>query len=126
MEKPIFINPDEILLVICTNENANTARSGPFYDEMEVLNFLSSIEDVERIIRVELSTNRWEDISEEIAEAYIKENAESCFYEMIEHPFVEYSDAYEAFRKDLEDQKIDDEIYGTYEEQHRLRLSDVL
>ncbi|ATO57174.1 hypothetical protein [Bartonella sp. 1-1C] len=126
MEKPIFINPDEILLVICTNENENTARSGPFYDETEVLNFLSDIEDVERIIRVELSTNRWEDISEEIAEAYIKENAESCFYEMIEHPFVEYSDAYEAFRKDLEDQKIDDEIYGTYEEQHRLRLSDVL
>ncbi|KEC57023.1 hypothetical protein O99_00445 [Bartonella rochalimae ATCC BAA-1498] len=57
MDKPIFINPDEILLVMCTNENENTARSGPFYDETEVLNFLSGIEDVERIIRVELSTN---------------------------------------------------------------------
>ncbi|MDD9332744.1 MAG: hypothetical protein PV354_03515, partial [Bartonella sp.] len=61
MKKPIFINSDEILLVMCSNENENTARSGPFYDETEVLNFLSDIDDVERIIRIELSTNRWED-----------------------------------------------------------------
>ncbi|MDD9329501.1 MAG: hypothetical protein PV353_03620 [Bartonella sp.] len=126
MKKPIFINPNEILLAMCSNENENTARSGPFYDETEVLNFLSSIDDVEKIIRIELSTNRWEDLSEEIAEAYLDQSSWMLDEDSDIPPFVEYSDAYEAFKKDLEDQKIDDEIYGTYEEQHRLRLSDVI
>ncbi|WP_407965993.1 hypothetical protein [Bartonella sp. C271] len=126
MKKPIFINPNEILLAMCSNENENTAHSGPFYDETEVLNFLSDIDDVEKIIRIELSTNRWEDISEEIAEAYLDQSSWMLDEESDIPSFVEYSDAYEAFKKDLEDQKIDDEIYGTYEEQHRLRLSDVI
>ncbi|MCL6229272.1 hypothetical protein [Bartonella bilalgolemii] len=126
MKKPIFINPNEILLAMCSNENENTAHSGPFYDETEVLNFLSDIDDVERIIRIELSTNRWEDISEEIAEAYLDQSSWMLDEDSDIPPFVEYSDAYEVLKKDLEDQKIDDEIYGTYEEQHRLRLSDVI
>ncbi|OPB31426.1 hypothetical protein [Bartonella sp. AR 15-3] len=126
MKKLIFINSDEILLAMCSNESENTAQSGPFYDETEVLNFLSGIDDVEKIIRIELSTNRWEDISEEIAEEYLDQNSWMLDEESDVPPFVEYSNAYEIFKKDLEDQKIDDEIYGTYEEQHRLRLSDVL
>ncbi|AQX21154.1 hypothetical protein Bcsk_004960 [Bartonella sp. CDC_skunk] len=126
MKKLIFINSDEILLAMCSNESENTAQSGPFYDETEVLNFLSGIDDVERIIRIELSTNRWEDISEEIAKEYLDQNSWLLDEESDVPPFVEYSNAYEIFKKDLEDQKIDDEIYGTYEEQHRLRLSDVI
>ncbi|OPB31994.1 hypothetical protein [Bartonella sp. AR 15-3] len=74
MKKLIFINSDEILLAMCSNESENTARSGPFYDATEVLNFLSGIDDVEKIIRIELSTNRWEDISEEIAEEYLDQS----------------------------------------------------
>ncbi|WP_455476595.1 hypothetical protein [Bartonella sp. B41] len=124
MEKPIFVNSDEILLVIY-NGDEHFAESGPFYDEFEILKVLYGTEGATKILRIDNSMKHCEDISEEIAEAYIRENdiLQPC---EIEHPFVEESDAFDAFWDEVAKQEYEDTMYGTYEQQHRLRLCDVI
>ncbi|WP_375640128.1 hypothetical protein [Bartonella sp. MM55XZML] len=126
MKKPVFINSDEILLVMCENEEQNLAKSGPFLEEKDIIKFIDQTDNAVQILRVEPTTNRCEDISEDIAEFYLKECEEQCFNGNIPHDFVKDSNAYGFFLEEIEQQRYEDETYGTYEQQNRLTLSDVI
>ncbi len=122
----MFINSDEILLVICENEEQNLAKSGPFLEEKDIIKFIDQTDNAVQILRIEPTTNRCEDISEDIAEFYLKECEEQCFNGNIPHDFVKDSNAYGFFLEEIEQQRYEDETYGTYEQQNRLTLSDVI
>ncbi|WP_375612047.1 MULTISPECIES: hypothetical protein [unclassified Bartonella] len=124
MENPILINSDEILLVVY-DDDQNIGRSGPL-DESQVLKIIDEADDAIQIFRINPSENNCEDISEEIAEVYVKENIEHLHDESKVHDFVRESDAYQELLDEIADEKYNDEIYGTYEQQHRLRPCDVL
>ncbi|WP_375646146.1 hypothetical protein [Bartonella sp. CM87QHHN] len=53
-------------------------------------------------------------------------NIEHLHEESKVHDFVLESDAYQELLDEIADEKYNDEIYGTYEQQHRLRPCDVL
>ncbi|WP_396584130.1 hypothetical protein [Bartonella grahamii] len=125
MENPILINSDEILLVVYNDDDQNIGRSGPL-DESQILKIIDEADDAIQIFRINPSENNCEDISEEIAEAYVKENIEHLHEESKVHDFVRESVAYHDLLSDLANEKYNDEIYGTYEQQHRLRPCDVL
>ncbi|MET3590505.1 hypothetical protein ABID23_001621, partial [Bartonella silvatica] len=76
MKKPVFINSDEILLVMCENEADNLAKSGPFLEEKDIIDCIDQTDNAVQILRIEPETNRCEDISEEVAECYLKQNEE--------------------------------------------------
>ncbi|MBX4336451.1 hypothetical protein [Bartonella raoultii] len=124
MEKPILINSDEILLVVY-DDDQHIAESGPL-DASQVQEIIDEADDAIQILRVNPSENSCEDISEEIAEAYVEKNIERLDEDSEVHYFIRESDTYNRLLDDLAQQKYEDEVYGTYEEQHRLRLSDVL
>ncbi|WP_375633198.1 MULTISPECIES: hypothetical protein [unclassified Bartonella] len=124
MDKPILINSNEILLVVY-DDDQNIGRSGPL-DESQVLKIIDEADDAIQIFRINPSENNCEDISEEIAEAYVKENIEHLHEESKVHDFVSESVAYHDLLSDLAKEKYNDEFYGTYEQQHRLRPCDVL
>ncbi|WP_375678011.1 hypothetical protein [Bartonella sp. AP72JLCBS] len=124
MDKPILINSDEILLVVY-DDDQNIGRSGPL-DESQVLKIIDEADDAIQIFLINPSENNCEDISEEIAETYVKENIEHLHEESKVHDFVLESDAYQELLDEIADEKYNDEIYGTYEQQHRLRPCDVL
>ncbi|WP_375683400.1 hypothetical protein [Bartonella sp. AP3QHHD] len=124
MDKPILINSNEILLVVY-DDDQNIGRSGPL-DESQVLKIIDEADDAIQIFRINSSENNCEDISEEIAEAYVKENIEHLHEESKVHDFVSESVAYHDLLSDLAKEKYNDEFYGTYEQQHRLRPFDVL
>ncbi|WP_273756881.1 hypothetical protein [Bartonella sp. MM73XJBT] len=123
MDKRILINSDEILLVVYDDEHI--AQSGPL-DASQVQEIIDEADDAIQILRVNPSENSCEDISEEIAEAYVEENIERLNEDSEVHYFIRESDAYNRLLDDLAQQKYEDEVYGTYEEQNRLRLSDVI
>ncbi|WP_375650723.1 hypothetical protein [Bartonella sp. OT172YNZD] len=124
MENPILINSNEILLV-AYDKDQNIGRSGPL-DESQVLKIIDEADDAIQIFRINPSEKSCEDISEEIADAYVEENIEHLDEDSEVHYFVRESDAYHDLLSDLADEKYNDEIYGTYEQQHRLRPCDVL
>ncbi|MBX4335576.1 hypothetical protein [Bartonella raoultii] len=126
MDKPIFINSDEILLVMCENEAQNLAKSGPFYEEKDIIDFIDEADNAIKIMRIEPINNRCEDISEDLAEFYIKQREEQCFNDIIPHDFVKHSSAYSFFLDEIRQQEYDDKRYGTYEQQNRLTFWDVL
>ncbi|WP_375643715.1 MULTISPECIES: hypothetical protein [unclassified Bartonella] len=124
MENPILINSDEILLV-AYDKDQHIAESGPL-DASQILSIVDEVDDAIQIFRINPSENNCEDISEEIAEAYVKENIEHLHEDSEVHDFVRESDAYQELLDEIADEKYNDEIYGTYEQQHRLRACDVL
>ncbi|WP_375627510.1 hypothetical protein [Bartonella sp. PS17NMGDW] len=124
MENPILINSDEILLVVY-DDDQNIAESGPL-DASQILKIIDEADDAIQIFRINPSENNCEDISEEIAEAYVKENIERLDEDSEVHYFICESDVYNRLLDEIADEKYNDEIYGTYEQQHRLRPCDVL
>ncbi|EJF94413.1 hypothetical protein LBE40_03235 [Bartonella taylorii] len=124
MDKPILINSDEILLVVY-GDDQHIGESGPL-DESQVLEIIDEADDTVKIFRVNPSEKSCEDISEEIAEVYVQENGWFLDQDRYVHPFIRESDAYEGLLNDLSDEKYNDEMFGTYEQQHRLRLCDVI
>ncbi|MET3559772.1 hypothetical protein ABID39_000449 [Bartonella japonica] len=126
MNKPVFINSDEILLVICENETQNLAKSGPFLEESDIIDFINEADNAVQIFRIEPATNRCEDISEDLAECYIQKYEQQCFDGIIPHEFVLRSAAYGFFLDDIKQREYEDKMYGSYEKQHRLRPCDVL
>ncbi|GAA5111975.1 hypothetical protein [Bartonella jaculi] len=124
MEKPILINSNEILLVVY-DDVQHIAESGPL-DASQVQEIIDEADDAIQILRVNPSEKSCEDISEEIAEAYVEDNIERLDEESEVHYFIRESDVYNRLLDDLAKQKYEDEVYGTYEELNRLRLSDVI
>uniref|UniRef100_UPI0035D03CBF hypothetical protein n=1 Tax=Bartonella sp. AA1HLJMS TaxID=3243424 RepID=UPI0035D03CBF len=112
-------------LLVVYDDDQNIGRSGPL-DESQVLKIIDEADDAIQIFRINPSENNCEDISEEIAEAYVKENIEHLHEESKVHDFVRESDAYQELLDEIADEKYNDEIYGTYEEQNKLRLCDVI
>ncbi|WP_375651166.1 hypothetical protein [Bartonella sp. OT172YNZD] len=124
MENPILINSDEILLVVY-NDDQNIGRSGPL-DESQVLKIIDEADDALQIFRINPCEKSCEDISEEVAEAYVKENIEHLDEDSEVHYFICESAVYNKLLGEIANEKYNDEIYGTYEQQHRLRPCDVL
>ncbi|WP_375618922.1 MULTISPECIES: hypothetical protein [unclassified Bartonella] len=124
MENPILINSDEILLVVY-DDDQNIGRSGPL-DESQVLKIIDEADDAIQIFRINPSENNCEDIFEEIADAYVEANIEHLHEDSEVHYFVRESNAYHDLLSELAEEKYNDEVYGTYEEQNKLRLCDVI
>ncbi|ENN94802.1 MULTISPECIES: hypothetical protein [Bartonella] len=124
MDKSILINSDEILLVVC-DDDQHIGQSGPL-DENQILGIVDEADDTIKIFRINPSENSCEDISEEIAEAYIKENRAFLDEDSKVDYYVCESPAYNRLLDEIADEKYNDAVYGTYEEQHRLTLWDVL
>ncbi|WP_273721889.1 MULTISPECIES: hypothetical protein [unclassified Bartonella] len=124
MENPILINSDEILLVTY-DDDQNIAESGPL-DESQILKIIDETDDAIQIFRINPSEKSCEDISEQIAEAYVKENIERLDEDSEVHYFIRESDIYNEILEEIAEEKYEDEMYGTYEQQHRLRPCDVL
>ncbi|EJF82444.1 hypothetical protein [Candidatus Bartonella washoeensis] len=124
MDKQILINSDEILLVVY-GDDQHIGESGPL-DESQILEIVDEADDTVQIFRINPSENSCEDISEDLAEAYIKENFELLYEDSKVDPYIYESNAYHRFLDDIADEKYNDAVYGTYEQQHRLRLCDVL
>ncbi|AGF76177.1 hypothetical protein [Bartonella vinsonii] len=124
MDQPILINSDEILLVTYGDEQY-IGESGPL-DENQILGIVDEADDTIKIFRINPSENSCEDISEEIAEAYIKENRAFLDEDSKVDYYVCESAAYNRLLDEIADEKYNDAVYGTYEQQHRLRFCDVL
>ncbi|WP_175869140.1 hypothetical protein [Bartonella gabonensis] len=120
MNKPVLINSDEILLVhlVYFDRDEHIAESGPL-DASQILSIIDGVDDVFKIFRINPSEKSCEDISEEIADAYVEKNIEHLDEESEVHDFVRESDAYNDLLDDLAKQRYEDEMYGTYEEQNR-------
>ncbi|QEE12133.1 hypothetical protein MNL01_03795 [Bartonella krasnovii] len=127
MEKPILINSNEILLVhsVYFDRDEHIAESGPL-DASQILSIVNGVDDVIQIFRINPSENSCEDISEEIADAYVEENIKHLYEESKVHYFIRESDTYNDLLDDLAKERYNDEVYGTYEQQHRLTPWDVL
>ncbi|UNF52394.1 hypothetical protein MNL02_01475 [Bartonella krasnovii] len=124
MEKPILINSNEILLVTY-DDDQNIGRSGPL-DASQILSIVDEGYDAIQIFRINPSEKSCEDISEEIADAYVEENIKHVYEESKVHYFIRESDIYNEILDDLAKERYNDEVYGTYEQQHRLTPWDVL
>ncbi|UNF29476.1 hypothetical protein MNL13_01475 [Bartonella krasnovii] len=124
MEKPILINSNEILLVTY-DDDQNIGRSGPL-DASQILSIVDEGYDAIQIFRINPSEKSCEDISEEIADAYVEENIDHLYEESDVHYFIRESDIYNEILEEIAEEKYEDEMYGTYEEQHRLTPWDVL
>ncbi|WP_156851682.1 hypothetical protein [Bartonella refiksaydamii] len=124
MDKPILINSDEILLVVY-GDDQHIGESGPL-DESQVLEIVDEADDTVQIFRVNPSEKSCEDISEDIAEAYIKENFEFLDENSKVQSYIYESNAYHRLLDDIAEEKYNDKMFGTYEQQHRLRPCDVL
>ncbi|VEJ44380.1 hypothetical protein [Bartonella vinsonii] len=124
MDKPILINSNEILLVVY-DDDQHIGQSGPL-DENQVLGIVDEADDAIQIFRINPSENSCEDISEEIAEVYIKQNIDFLDEDSKVDHYIYESNAYHRLLNDIADEKYNDKMYGTYEQQHRLRPCDVL
>ncbi|WP_144753881.1 hypothetical protein [Bartonella saheliensis] len=124
MKKPILIKSNEILLVTY-DDDQNIAESGPL-NANQILSIVDEGDNAIQIFRINPSEKSCEDISEEIADAYVEENIEHLYEESEVHSFIRESDAYNDLLDDLAKERYNDEVYGTYEQQHRLRPCDVL
>ncbi|WP_254472619.1 MULTISPECIES: hypothetical protein [unclassified Bartonella] len=124
MNKPVLINSNEILLLAC-DDDQNIAESGPL-DASQILSIVDGVDDVIQIFRINPSEKSCEDISEQIAEAYVKKNIDHLYEEREVHYFIRESDIYNEILEEIAEEKYEDEMYGTYEEQHRLTPWDVL
>ncbi|AGF74977.1 hypothetical protein BAnh1_11090 [Bartonella australis AUST/NH1] len=119
-----FIKDDEILIVYCEDEDSG-AYVGPIDQEEEVLDLVEGRDTVQRLLRLDLKTLHADDISEKIAHLYMEHYGEDEQIGQFQ-PFILESDAYhkQLDRKIMRD--YEDNLYGSYEKQHRLRPCDVL
>ncbi|KEC56560.1 hypothetical protein [Bartonella koehlerae] len=119
-----FVKEDEIIILLCEDESCDVIE-GPIEQVEEVLEFIEEKETVQRILRLDLTTLHADDVSEQIADAYVLN------YEIDEQntqfqPFILNSDAYHAYLDEKVACEYEDNLYGSYEKQHRLRPCDVL
>ncbi|WP_455479229.1 hypothetical protein V4B17_05870 [Bartonella sp. B23] len=119
-----FVKEDEIIILLGEDEKS-CIYEGPLGQIEEVLEFIEEGEVVHRILRLDLTTLHVDDVSEQIADAYVAN------YEIDEQnkqiqPFVLNSDAYHVYLDEKVAQDYQDNLYGSYEKQHRLRPCDVL
>ncbi|WP_273719223.1 MULTISPECIES: hypothetical protein [Bartonella] len=119
-----FVKEDEIIIILCEDEKPDTYE-GPI-DEIEaVLELIEESETVYKVLRLDLTTNHAEDVTEQIADFYA-ENYEINEENTQLQPFILNSEAYHACLDERVARDYEDNLYGSYEKQHRLRPCDVL
>jgi len=126
-----FIAQDEAMIAFCQTQpnsiNYNVSYSGRIESAEEVADIIDKETDnCFKIVCINTITNHVDDITEAVAAAYIKQYGNDLEQGAYVPPFVASSDAWSEHQQYLEAQEAIDAKYGTYEEQHRLRLSDVL
>ncbi|GAA5110730.1 hypothetical protein [Bartonella jaculi] len=124
MKNVPFVKEDEIIILLCEDESSE-AVEGPFDHVEEVLEFIEERETVHRILRLDLITLHADDVSEQIADLYVM-NHEIDEQNTQLQPFILDSDAYHACLDEKAMRDYQDNLYGSYEKQHRLRPCDVL
>ncbi|WP_375607059.1 MULTISPECIES: hypothetical protein [unclassified Bartonella] len=124
MKNISFVKEDEIIVVLCEEENPCTYE-GPIDEIEEVLELIEEYETVYRVLRLDLTTSYAEDVTEQIADFYV-ENHEINEENTQLQPFILNSEAYHAFLNERAACDYEDNLYGSYEKQHRLRPCDVL
>ncbi|AQX31144.1 hypothetical protein [Bartonella schoenbuchensis] len=96
MNKQVSVTDHEILLAVC-DDGHHLSSSGPI-DETEIMNIINGVGDVVSILRIDLHSNRYDDISEEVAELYVQkylnDNDHYYFVEDAPYPFIADSWAY--------------------------------
>lgn len=124
MKNVPFVKEDEILIILCEDEKGD-AYEGPFEQIEEVLEILEEYETVHRILRLDLTTLHAEDVSEQLADIYVINHEIDEQNSQIQ-PFILNSEAYHIFLSENVARDYEDNLYGSYEKQHRLRPCDVL
>ncbi|EJF74295.1 hypothetical protein HWV54_02960 [Bartonella alsatica] len=119
-----FVKEDEVIIILCEDEKSD-AYEGPLDQIEEVLELIEEYESVYRLLRLDLTTLRAEDVSEQLADIYIA-NHEVDEQNRQLQPFIFNSDAYHAYLDKKVAHDHEDNFYGSYEKQHRLRPCDVL
>ncbi|AQX18871.1 MULTISPECIES: hypothetical protein [unclassified Bartonella] len=121
-----FVKEDEILIILCEDE-INDTYDGPLEREEVIELVENKYDDVVRLLRLDLRSLHADDVSEQIAELYMNMKIRDG-YDQDEQvaPFIFNSDAYHAYLDQKIAQEYEDNLYGSYEKQHRLRWSDVL
>ncbi|MCZ2203700.1 hypothetical protein [Bartonella sp. A05] len=119
-----FIKEDEMLIILCEKENSDV-YIGPIDQPEEILEFIEEYETVQRLLRLDLKTLHADDVSEQLADLYI-DNNEIDKEDNQFQPFILNSDAYHICLNQQADREYENKLYGSYEEQHRLRPRDVL
>jgi len=127
MTRTHFIHPHERLIALSAKDGYSTIFDD-IIDTVEEATALigTEAEFVTKIIRLDALIPAAEDISEQIAESYINQHAAELHEESIIEPFIENSKAWDEHIAHLAQEAADDARFGTYEEQHRLRVQDVL
>ncbi|WP_336293964.1 hypothetical protein [Bartonella sp. CB169] len=124
MKNVPFVKEDEMFIIFCEGEKSD-AYEGPFEQIEEVLELVEECENVQRLLRLDLTTLHAEDVSEQLADVYV-ENYEIDEQNTQLHPFIFNSDAYHAYLDEKVARDYEDNLCGSYEKQHRLRPCDVL
>ncbi|GAA5100660.1 hypothetical protein [Bartonella acomydis] len=119
-----FVKEDEILIVLCEDERGDVYE-GPFEQSEEVLEILEEYETVYRLLRLDLMTLHAEDVSEQLADSYVANHEIDDENSQLQ-PFILSSDAYHVHLNEKVARDYEDNLYGSYEKQHRLRPCDVL
>ncbi|WP_455480546.1 hypothetical protein V3564_05325 [Bartonella sp. B12(2025)] len=119
-----FVKEDEMIIIFCEGEKSD-AYEGPLDQIEEVLELVEECENVQRLLRLDLTTLHAEDVSEQLADVYVA-NHEIDEQNMQLHPFIFNSDAYHDYLDEKAARDYEDNLYGSYEKQHRLRPCDVL
>ncbi|MCZ2328857.1 hypothetical protein [Bartonella sp. F02] len=124
MNKIAFVKEDEVLVIICEQEESG-AYNGPIEQAEEVLEIVEEHDTVQRLLRLDLKTLHADDVSEQLADVYMQ-NHEIHAYNNEFQPFILESDAYHIYLDKKNARDYEDRRYGSYEQQHRLRSWDVL
>ncbi|OPB32207.1 hypothetical protein [Bartonella sp. AR 15-3] len=120
-----FVKEDEVLVILCEDEISD-AYDGPLEQE-EVLELIDKYDDVIRLLRLDLRSLHADDVSEQIAELYMDMKMGDDYNQDEQvSPLIFNSDAYHTYLDQKIAQEYEDNLYGSYEKQHRLRWSDVL
>jgi len=120
---------EEIIILI-------TGQAGEQYSTRQLFqdyNQLSALVDdqykpdqIEDILRLDLETGKSISLADDVAKAWIKNHESNLTPESDVPVFVEKSDEWEEFISDWNDEAASDARYGSYVQQHRLTLSQLL
>ncbi|EJF87846.1 hypothetical protein [Bartonella rattimassiliensis] len=124
MKNIAFVKEDEIIIILCEDEKPDIYE-GPIDEIEEVLELIEESETVYKVLRLDLTTNHAEDVTEQIADFYT-ENYEINEENTQLQPFILNSEAYHTCLDERRARDYEDNLYGSYENQHRLRPCDVL
>ncbi|WP_343358322.1 hypothetical protein AAJP84_01760 [Bartonella schoenbuchensis] len=116
MNEQVLIGADQILLIISTYDDDYYAKPGPV-DGTEIMDIVGQMETVESILRIDLQSNRYDDISEDVAELYVQKYLDDYshyyFVEDAPYPFIAHSCAYSDVLDKIRERENTSPFYST-------------